>query len=345
MALLFCDSFDAYGNSPITVRWDCLRPGLVAIQGLHARTGLALNFQTPDVGVARQTFDSHTLIVGFAAFRFAVAGIAVLAFWDGVFHATQLTIALRSTGQLEVHRGNYLGPTIGVTTVAWPRETWVYIEIRVTFDGVSGAVEIRFDGATVLSLSGVNTDVTGSTTASTLCLNCDNPVTMDRGLFGSWFVDDLYLLTGDSPPNDDFLGPVFVHAIFPNGEGDFSGWRPVGASPNWRCVDGDDTDPYAAYIAAYQVGQEDTYPFPQPTSLNILAIQVGILWRSSPPSPITAIQSVTRIGGVDYYGLPGEALTSKFDLTPWDYRPDIFDIWPSNFTDFTQFGVNLVFSP
>ena len=87
--------------------------------------------------------------------------------------------------------------------------TWVYVEIKVKFHASTGTVDIHFNGSSVLSLTGQNTDQTLNAQASqVMFLGSANNA--DHTQF-----DDLYICDTTGSINNDILGPQKIVLIQP----------------------------------------------------------------------------------------------------------------------------------
>lgn len=201
------------------------------------------------------------------------------------------TVELLSDGRLRVAMTLSSPATttiLGTSVATVPLQEWMYIEYTLLI-AASGMVEIKIDGQTVLSVSGVDTR---NTVAAATDLRFTGVINgqSDR-------IADIYMRDDNT-----FMGDLAVLAVLPDGNGNYS---------QWTGSDGDSVDNYAliddaslpaTYVQAAAAGLADTYAmaaFTQPIT-NIQAVQSCIRARSTSGTP--QLQDRLRIGGVDYNG-------------------------------------------
>jgi len=159
---------------------------------------------------------------------------------------------------------------IGLGSAGLYTKLWHYIEIKVTFSTSSGAVEIRVDGQTALSASGVTAPTLTFETAPTkVILGPSN--TSVRVL-----IDDVYICDSAGSINNDFLGDVGVRRLDPSADGTTNQFTPLGGGSNYVEVDEDDPDGDATYNESSTIGHKDLYAFENspsaPTTINALQV-------------------------------------------------------------------------
>jgi len=157
----------------------------------------------------------------------------------------------------------YFGPgsttLLGTSTLpvfAAPGE-WSYLEIKVTIDDAAGAIEVRYYGTTVLTLSGIDTrnaDVAGVT----------NMLLGYNGGTGSAVLnyDDWYILDTTGPDNNTFLATTSnnprVIEFGPSATGDVTQFTP-NSGANYAAAASWDAD--STYVGDATVGDRDLYNF------------------------------------------------------------------------------------
>ena len=338
MALLLIEGFEAntpsggsfsFGEMESHYR---LLPGMVTSVG-NARWGgacLALNQD------ARDYYDYSCFITNplhttrptlFAGFGFKVAGSPSLTtdffrLCDGAYYGISyhskpgigLRLASGAGGTYEIAVGVYLangtwsllgttsGAGIQLSNPTARRDSWKYIELKVTCGstdgGTDGAVEVRVEETTVLSLTGVAThyrpqDCTDYFHLYYTCIGFANPG--NGGANVAW-IDDIYVLDDMGGDNDHktYLGKQHVSLALPTGNGDHNDWTPnFSGTPktNWQCVAA--VYPYGdAYISLdggdANFGKRDDYAYAVPPRLSaVTAVQIETAtYYESPPSPI-----------------------------------------------------------
>jgi hypothetical protein len=336
MALLFCDSFDHY--TTLTQKWDAVSAN-VAISSASARFGTAGGFRNNDqsIRVIRKSFGTNatTLIAG-AAFQpgslSAGNQSGILAFADG--GTAQVTVLCDSTGQLTMNRGTNtatLGSS-GLRLLTFGR--WYYIELKAVIDPSAGSFEVRVDGVTWISGTGLNTRATANSQANGLLLS--NGVGGGASL-ASW--DDVYCCDTTGTANNDFLGDVGVRAVFPTGAGSSAqasrGGTDSGA--NWSQTDeatpNDDTD----YVLDSTVGHKDLYAMGDLAATVSSVKAVQLLYRSRKDDAGTR----TLKGKVKHSTTEGNGADQPQSAS-YAYFRDVFETNPSTGAAWTPSEVNAV---
>lgn len=259
MTLLFADSFDHYNTSQLGRKWDDVH-NTVAINagvGRNSSPGLQTTSSGGTNGWVTKSLSvsAATLIVG-AAFNFS-ASVATQRFvWltDGTVGPTvQFMLQRNADGSINAYRGDS-GTLLGTTAPGVLSSTAVhyYVELKVLIHPSAGTVDLRVNGASVLSLTGQNTRQSANSFATQVSFG-------NRDTTGiSVNVDDVYICDNSGSTNNTFLGDVRVECLFPNGAGSTTNFAPSAGS-NYQCVDdnpaNDDTD----YVSSSTVTDRDLY--------------------------------------------------------------------------------------
>lgn len=235
MSLIFAESFDAGYAYPASVsysgRYNASTSSMAAAyaqltpgrngNGLYMGTYVGapciLNHQLSAseqddllvIGMARKignTTNTSFNSVVLALYGDALATTHLTFYWDA------------STSTIGVYRGNlsvFLGSSSVIT-----KGVWHYIEFKVRLSDTIGTVDIRVDGANVLSLG---TDTKNAGTA-TVFSGVGFGFMNYSGTFD--IIDDLYVCNEQGAANNDWLGDIKVEALTPNGDGAHSDLTP-----------------------------------------------------------------------------------------------------------------------
>ena len=274
MALLWIDGFEGYGSVAAAVmtglagRYAAVGNsgyalvGVGRICGYGFLTSNGFNY-TPSVTTPNLTTDS-TLIAG-CAFVFLRAGTSnTLAFNDNAALGISLYLAQGTTN-------SSIAVKLGATTIAtytnflFSLNVWYYIELKVFCHATSGTVEVRIDGVTVLSLTGINTKAGIDSWYNNVSITVGN---------GSC-ADDFYVCDSSGSSLNDFQGVCKVLGIFPNADTSTVQWTPSAAVPHYSLVD---ENPYttADYVSTSTQANTDLYTYPSLIGTGtILGIQVN----------------------------------------------------------------------
>ena len=194
-----------------------------------------------------------------AAFAFKCAGPftagspPLFTFGDGLANPIdQVSLCVTAAGNLIVKRGTGSGTTLGTSAAsALVAGVQHHIQIMVTINDTTGSYEVKVDGATVLSGSGVDTKQTTNAWVDSYTLN-------GLGSFNTDF-DDLYVWDGSGSANTGFPGDVRVLSALPSGAGATTGMTPS-TGANYAAVD-DATPNTSDYVSGDTVSEKDTYAF------------------------------------------------------------------------------------
>lgn len=263
MALLWMDGFDHYGAGA---------PGRAAmLDGVWAQVGssYALSTVNPRTGATHMRVgnsvetDILRRVLGGAKTSAAVAMAAyfsqlpaaansysLFSFRDAA-NTVNINIILQPTGVIEVHRGWSLGgpfDSLGVTpSPVIVAGAYQHLEVRATFSNTVGAVEVRVNGVTVLSITGADT-VAGLAECSQVTF-CWGLTSSGNGGVTTDF-DDVFAWDALGTENNDFLGDRRVRTLFPDANTAVAGWTPTGAATGYECIDDSAPDDEATYVSA-----------------------------------------------------------------------------------------------
>lgn len=191
--------------------------------------------------------DGAEVIVGFAV-KWTTADRGYSAFFgiasDTGSETTRFNfmLARSPSGQLQWWNGNSAFKGSGTKQLSVG--IWYYIEVKFTPDNTTGAVEVRVNGVTDFSESGIDTLV-GSDTQTSIHFGATvftNTCTVQ--------FDDVYICDDTGGVNDDFLGDVQVKMLVPDGNGSVSDF--VG-------IDADSTDNYLHVDEAPAIDDDTSY--------------------------------------------------------------------------------------
>lgn len=196
-----------------------------------------------------------TLIAGFLfktdALNASVTIVNIFSFMDGA--TRQVELRLHSNGALSVARnGTILGSATAGGAIA--AGTWYFIEVKATFHGSTGAVEVRKDGAAVLTLTGQNTSATGNAYANTVAFNRSQNNANDADL-GPVYNDDLYVCDNAGSANNDFLGSCRSELQVPASDV-LTGMTPSTGSNHYAVVDEVPLSASADYLTASAAAED-----------------------------------------------------------------------------------------
>jgi len=313
MALLWIDGFDLYDNTYIDGAYEGGAGNIDTSNYRHGRAALG------DGSSAEKYLDANyqTLIVGFAYYNPGPGGASdLIVLKDGT--NTQILIK-DSNGDLEIKRGFSL---LANVPNVFPLNRWLYVEVKVTIDNSAGAVEVRIDGVTVASLSGIDTQNTGN--------NYVNRVTLDGGCYK----DDFYICDTSGAKNNDFLGDIAIEAVVPDANGTNQDWTPSAGSDHYAVIDEVPPNGDSDYLSTGSTGQKETNQHAALTLTgSVLGVQQMHLVRKDDAGSWT-VKPICKSGSTES---AGSALAVSDTYT---YVTRILEDDPDTGADWLPAGVN-----
>ncbi len=213
MTLLFAESFDALGDGAaasqamLTQRGWVQNGGSILSTGRNGRGWNSTQVTTTGIAYYNAAHSADTWIVGFATNMWLTTswstfftvgegsvGTSIQANTDGSVRAV-----VGNSGS--VHGTSSAGAMPGMSDTSGG--TWKYVEVKVKVHASAGTVDVQVNGASVLSLSGLDTDNGGSK------VECEFFRLLQ--LSGGGY-DDVYLCDTAGSIRNDFLGDIVVEA-------------------------------------------------------------------------------------------------------------------------------------
>lgn len=239
MTLLFIDGFDIYGSTQSADITAEMEAGMwTDITGAPAqelsivRTGRGAFRVNENFEGRKQVTAATTMTMGVGVYlNNASQGPQTLLKlqWVGPSTVTDL-VKLRRQANTTWIVQNADGSTLATTATGLVTlNAWMYIEMQARANASTGEVIVRIDECEVARVSGVNTIASGITAF--------NQVAIGRDAINSQPVyDDFYVLDDKGASNNDFLGPIQVQTLLPNGTGQVDQWAAVGGTAVFSTV-------------------------------------------------------------------------------------------------------------
>ncbi|MHC4310878.1 MAG: hypothetical protein ACYSW3_00220 [Planctomycetota bacterium] len=351
MALLFCAGFDHLAQTD-------LFEGFLA--GWYSTLSFYINLTTTNArrtGVKVMQLDGGA--VAYVMFPAPIVGdycIFGLAFrmeatnpssgneaWFGVGGktGTQCGVRILNGGAIEFQRGKgALGTQLAVTPANYiSAATYYYLEVKVRVHNTLGSYEVKLNGSTILSGSGVDTQYQSNDDLNAVWVYTGNHTGN-----GMW-IGDVYILDTSGNDNIDFLGDIRVDTLMPNGVGNKSQWTPS-AGDNYACVDestpNDDTD----YVETDVLNEIDTYAFGNLSALAtaVKAVALNFVGKKT-DSGVLRVSPVMRGSSADYVlDSSGLALGSTYSHKQmvWQENPVDSSAFAEADVNSGEFGIKLV---
>ncbi len=254
MALLFVEGFDGINTTTGTASNASTEAYLESRYGVQVwsgtnnplvmngwENGQALVFgidSSADLNLIEFALEDtpQTVVVGFNIFPMRYTGkieTSFLSFKDIITNVTHVDLFMMQNQHIQVRRAST--PLDSATNCLQPM-VWNYVEVKVTISNTVGVVEIRVNGEERLALSGIDTKTgSGGDSLDTIRFTGLEGISVTAG--EHFRLDDVYILdTSGGAPNNDYLGPVVVESLFPDGAGADTDWTPSAGS-NFQNVD------------------------------------------------------------------------------------------------------------
>lgn len=253
MALLFVDGFDHMDDANgVLAKWDYTTGAgyMYYLDGSGRTGGWGFSIYRNDHYIQKNfTGQYSTLIVGAArksGFGYNRNHFQLI---DGTTVQAYLKFAV--DGTITAYAGGSLRGTS--STGIWVEHIWQYIEFKVKFSNTVGTLEVRVDGVTVISATGIDTSASGNEygTGFRLVGDVDSAHT---------YYDDCYCCDDSGTTNNDFLGDIKITTLYPISDGNSSDFTCSTGTDHFALVDDpqlldSDTD----HNESSTVGHKDLY--------------------------------------------------------------------------------------
>ena len=347
MALLWCDGWDHYGiMANLTEGVYAEASGGYSLSTVNPRTGthvLNLNANATTPRRVRRVLGGAKTTVGMAGAWYlsnlpVVNNSYTLYDFRDAANAIQVSIVVQSTGTISAMRGAANGTILGTSAApAITAEAYQHVEAIVFFSQTVGTVEVRVNGVTVLSLTGLDTVASSLVECSQVAFPMGPNVTAAApDVVGD--LDDIFCYDDTGSFNNTFLGDRRVITLFPNADTIQADWTPVGSGTGFGAIDEPSPDGDTTYISAGVPGS------PTPTS------EFGMDDMPAGVSAISAVVLVNMsrkteagIANVQMSVISGASETAGTDqpMTEiYTYRQDVFEIDPDSAAPFTPAEVD-----
>lgn len=338
MALLFYDGFDHYVTADRFTKWtsEVTAGGsgvISAPNGRHSSSSMRLtngSYQQNGWLKVLPVVDPTTCIVG-VGYRHTTAAPGrggIISVLDA--GTVQVSLCVNTDSTFSVLRadpqgGTVLGPASSVVTM--PVNAFAYLELKVVIHPSAGSYDVRMNGVSILSATGLNTRNSANNSWNTVGLGHIGTASVG-GFTYTRDYDDLYVLDGSgAAPYNTFLGDVRADALYPTGVGVVAATWTTGPTPalvNHQMVDETAPNSDTDYVQSDTIGQEETFAcgdVPVPGSA-VLAVQVLLSAKKTDAGPSLVAAVIKPSGGSSQVG------TSQALGTGYGYASQIYTAIP-----------------
>jgi hypothetical protein len=349
MALLRVESFDHWATAHRGYKgWSFAHVGAspgdagctIGAYGRNSTNGLrgrneAVGGQSSRAALGIANASGATAIVGFG-FRVNTAipagNFPLFTLMRG--STEMLTVTCSATGTLSVRLGGRSDPALTTSVLTISHSTYYFLEFKVTLHDSTGSYELRIDGATFTSGSGVDTLEPGAATWDGIVLGGTNVA-----LTYSVDFDDVYVCDGTSGSNNNFLGDHRIVCVVASaGNGTHIDYAASSGSDRGAMVD-DNPPNVSDYVQGAVSGDRVTFNFPAlGVTGTVKAVQTVNLAKAEAAGIRTQVPAF-RIGGADYDG-SGSILGSDwlYQVEVHPTNPDTVAAWTVSEIDGAEFG-------
>ncbi|MDD3029228.1 MAG: hypothetical protein PHS57_02970 [Alphaproteobacteria bacterium] len=335
MAFRFIDGFDHYTTvAAMAEKWTTCYGNAAPNQDGRRSGSLAMATGGSYGYVLRTIDDQSTWVIGFA-FCSASAPTyerTFLSLYDSS-GSVQVSFTMTTTGIIRAYRGE-MSSLLAAASVAISNGAWGYLEFKSVIADSSGSVEVRLNGATILTFTG------DTKNSSSLATACSFRIGGSANGAGSYLIDDLYVCDATGTSNNDFLGDVRVDTLLPTGAGASTQFTPVGNASNYENVCDASSDDDTTYNEADTADSADTFVFDDLSLLgaDVFGVQANIVARKDDAGTRTMAPMAT-IDSTDYAGAAQSLGDSYADLTHvWETNPATSSSWTESDINGAEFG-------
>jgi len=336
MTIEFMDNFSAYG----------IGGEARMLNGVYAQIGIGTAIAADPSGVAGLTLLSPALgditfrrVLGGTRTRVGVANRlwctqlpqtnhSKLIVWADVGNNTVCELRLLTTGALQFRHGPSLASSITTTGPVILANAWQHIEALVDFNTVTGAVEVRVEGVTVLTGSALNT---GSGAAQISDFIRPSGLETLRA-----YRKDLIIYNGLGSTNNSFLGSCIVASLDPTSDVALN-WTPSTGANGFSILDNRPPND-AQYIQAGDpppAAYEATLSNLPPDVTSVRALQTMV--RAAKVDGGDGNLQNSLVSGASVSNGADRAITSAFT-----YWLDVFEVDPATSAPWTPAAVDAV---
>lgn len=242
-----------------------------------------------------------------------------------------------SSGVMQVYRSP--STLLGSSTFTFVSGITYYIEVKAVLNDSTGAVTVKVNGDSIITLSSVDTKNAGTlTTIDTVAVGCRNSASATSDY------DDFYIANGDGSGITDFMGDITVETLRPSGDGNYSQFTGSdGNSVNNSLLVDEATLDITDYVQGAS-GLKDSYAYGNlsATSATIKAVQAQAIAMKS-ASGAQSFKQNTRISSTDYAGTSTALSTSDVAYWQlWESSPATSTAWTISEVNGAEFGVEAV---
>jgi len=213
---------------------------------------------------------------------------------------------------------------------------WYYFEFKIYFHSTLGTLDVKVNGQTLYS--DTNIDTLYDSQSHTL-------ITLHAPEDNSGF-DDLYICDNTGSDNNDFLGPIKVETLRPDGDDGSQNWTPSTGGNHSALVNAANMWDQTDYIEASGANIDDLWTYSNLATITgaIYGVQLITAAWTDVGLPLI-LQSICDSGSTVEYspskGIGVDKLPATHEMI-WETDPDTTNAWTANGVNGASFGVRKV---
>lgn len=205
-------------------------------------------------------------------------GIGLFAFQSGT--TVLFNAHVNASGNIEICSGAETVLETSASTLAL--DTLYHIEMQIVLDN-SGSIEVRVNGETWVTATGVDTNNTGINAIG--CIG-----SFDIGS-GPVYLDNFYIYDETGTVNNDWLGERQVYTLMPDGDSADTDWTPSTGSDGYAMLDEIPADGDTTYVESTSVGDTSNFTLEDLPNTSIAVIGIRTVIQSEKTGTSTATLS------------------------------------------------------
>lgn len=342
MALLFCDGFGHVDDSSpdyTMLKWDTAfstQTNYVmygATYGSDGDWGMRLGIYDSAYLGKLLTSNKSEIVVG-CRVKVATLHSSYQFLWliDGT--SIQIEVRAMADGSIGVYRSTSILIAQSDPGIL-ANNTWFYFEIKVLFSQTVGTVDVRINGTTVISETGLDTCSTANESISEVRIYSNK---------SSTYFDDLYICDTNGTECNDFLGDIKITTLYPTSDGNSSDFTCSSGSDHYAMVDELQLTADTDHNESSTVGHKDLYGMTTFGGTGtIRAVQVTAAVKNIDAGTMN-IRNLSRSGAtpIDNDGADfALSQTMKGNMTVWEKEPTDDVAWTATKVNAAEFGVKV----
>ena len=335
MTHLFVDGFDHYGTTIANMEdgaWAEVEAGITLTAA--GRTGTyCLRFTSSSGSAVRLALAATETVIGFGlAVRLTdglPSGFLYLAGLQSPLNASQMNIRVTNLGAIEVVIG---GSTYTSASQPIVSDSWQHIEYFTTIHDTTGSFELRVDGVTVLSQTGINTDPQAESGVGSTVIGFYGASSVNTRFFNA---DDYFLYNGSGTVNNTFLGDSRARLILPDSNETPQDWSVTGAASAYEAIDEVPPDDDTSYIAASTPNDESQFGLEDVPVDVVTLYGVMTFSRMKKTDAGSTTAQVSMVSGASEDDGTDHSIAESYT-----YYKDVFETDPNTGSLWTRAGFN-----